>query len=90
MTRYFVIFFIYSQDVYSLVVPVEPEKDAAKPAPGKYIPPGARRAAAQGTTAGGTAAGPGGRRKKVAPNFNSQDDFPSLGAALNEQGYDQK
>lgn len=75
-----------------LVVPVEPEKDAAAKPSGKYLPPGARRAAAGGTATGGSSAGsgPGSRRKKVAPNFNSQDDFPSLGAALNEQGYDQK
>lgn len=45
-------------------------------APGKYVPPAQRMAAASTTLSGGYSVS---RRKKEAPNVNSEFDFPTLG-----------
>lgn len=56
--------------------PETPKED--KPKPGKYVPPGAR--AAQSSTAmTPTRLTAGVRKKKTAPNLQSEDDFPTLG-----------
>jgi len=59
---------------------------------GRYIPPGARQALKSGTTplSYSSASGPGGqRRKKTAPNVDSQEDFPSLATAASNDPSDQ-
>lgn len=65
--------------------PQPPKEEPTPKAPAKYIPP-AQRAAAAAAAAGGGPSTPSGptipahlRRKKVAPNITSEEDFPTLG-----------
>lgn len=66
-------------------VPSAPKDDSTPKAPTKYIPP-AQRAAAAAAASGGGSSMPSGptvpahlRRKRVAPNITSEQDFPTLG-----------
>lgn len=55
----------------------EPPKEGEQK-PKKYVPPGARAAQSAGSTATTPSRVPA-RKKKAAPNLQSEDDFPTLG-----------
>ncbi|KAH9498200.1 hypothetical protein Btru_007934 [Bulinus truncatus] len=65
----------------SLAHPAEANKEEpVQKTPGKYVPPAQRHSNA-------TPSFPTSRKKKEAPNVNSEEDFPTLGGATKGQQY---
>jgi len=68
-----------------VVATPEPKKEeiSVPKSTGKYVPPGARYTAVTNNTPSNFNS----RRKKEAPNMNSEDDFPTLGGGLAPRSY---